>query len=66
MKDVVDSRHNANVVEFIAGWMQGHASQTAHCRALTDSGTWTTVLRSSWGRRTAHVSVMPWLKSPIS
>lgn len=38
MKDVLDSRHNAAVVEVFTAWMQGHVSEDALRRALTESG----------------------------
>ena len=38
MKDVLDSQHNAWVTEVFTTWMQGHVSEDALRRALTDSG----------------------------
>ena len=38
MKDVLDSRHNAAVVEVFTTWMQGHVSEDVLRRVLTDSG----------------------------
>jgi hypothetical protein len=38
MKDVLDSGHNAAVVEVFTAWMQGHVSEDALRQALTVSG----------------------------
>ena len=38
LKDVLDHRHNAAVVEVLTAWMQGHVSENALRHALTVSG----------------------------
>lgn len=38
LKDVLDSRHNAAVVEVFTAWMQGHVTEDALRHALTSSG----------------------------
>ncbi|MBX3734014.1 MAG: hypothetical protein KF791_15675 [Verrucomicrobiae bacterium] len=38
LKDVLDSHHNAAVVEVFTAWMQGHVPEAALRRALTASG----------------------------